>query len=179
VAANLCTKAGASAAADEHEIESRPVPHGDLRLVGDSRGVGRLVYVPRGGAPQPIDCEPLVGAWGLWIGDIDGDGKPEAIVALRKLARFDPNIENRLHVYHLIDGQCVPAWRGTRLVGRFDRIAVEGDRILVLERMGHGRQRIARYRWAGFGYRVEEELWRGRGLPDPRWMAKFDKVAPR
>ena len=179
LAASLCTNAGASAASDDHEIESRPVPHGDLRLVTDSRGVGRLVYVPRSGPPQPIDCEPLVGAWGLWIGDVDGDGKPEAIVALRKVARFDPIIENRLHVYHLIDGQCVPAWRGTRLVGRFDRIAVEGDRILVLERMGQGWQRIARYRWAGFGYQVEEELWRGRGLPDRRWMAKFDKGAPR
>ena len=143
LAASLCTNARASAAAGEREIESRSVPSGDLRLVTDSRGVGRLVYVPRSGPPQPIDCEPLVGAWGLWIGDVDGDGKPEAIVALRKLARFDPNIENRLHVYHLIDGQCVPAWRGTRLVGRFDRIAVQGDRILVLERMGHRWQRIA------------------------------------
>jgi hypothetical protein len=179
VAAGLCRGAGASAGADRRTVASRPVAQGDLRLVADSAGVGRLVYVPRSGPPQPIDCEPLVGAWGLWVGDVDRDGRPEAIVALRKPARFDPRLENRLHVYHLIDGQCVPAWRGPRLVGRFDRVAVEGDRIVVLERMGHSWQRIARYRWAGFGYQVEEELWRGRRPPDRAWLARFEREAPR
>jgi hypothetical protein len=178
-AVTLVGVASGEVTAAEHEIVRRSVSGGELVLVADRAGTGRLYYAPGHGHAQPIECEPLVGAWGLWIGDVDGDGQPEAIVALRKPARFDPTPENRLHVYHLIDGQCVPAWRGTRLVGRFDRLAVEGDRILVLERMGRGWQRVARYRWAGFGYKVEEELWRGRGLPDRAWLAKFDRGTRR
>jgi hypothetical protein len=103
---------------------------------------------------------------------VEGDGSPEAIVTLRKKAKHDPRVENRLHVYAIEEGRCVPVWRGTRLAGRFDRIAVDGDRVLALERVQAGR-RVAWYRWHGFGYRLEEVLWRGRGTPGPRLWAKF------
>ena len=79
-----------------------------------------------------------------------------------------------LHVYAIEDGRCVPVWRGTRLAGRFDRIAVDGDRVLALERVGIGR-RVAWYRWHCFGYRLEETLWKGRGNPEPRLMAMFEE----
>jgi hypothetical protein len=157
----------------DREIARRRFGAGQLRLVV-AGGVGRLRYAEPGGAERDVPCDRLMGAWGLWVGDVDGDGRPEAIVALRKPARFDPVVENRLHVYHLIDGQCVPAWRGTRLVGRFDRIAVEGDRLLVQERMGGDRQRVAWYRWRGFGYAVERIVWQGRGAPGAPWQRRFD-----
>jgi hypothetical protein len=35
----------------------------------------------------------------------------------------------------------------------------------VRERVGHDRNRVARYRWNDFGYRVEEVLWAGPGAP--------------
>ena len=178
---------GEGAAASEPEPEAQADPIGpalhDLRVVAeqplrrarlvlarDEAGDGVLFVEPHGAAPQPIPCDPLPGAWGLWVDDVDGDGSAEAIVALRKRARFDRNVANRLHVYGFEDGRCVPAWRGTRLAGRFDALTAERDRpgtLLVRERVGHARNRVARYRWNDFGYRVEEVLWEGPGAPPP------------
>ena len=166
--------ASAAAPAGGREIASRAFGAGQLRLVVDRDGLGQLLYSEPGVAERPVPCDRLQGAWGLWVGDVEGDGKPEAVVALRKPAKFDPVVENRLHVYAIEEGQCVPVWRGTRLAGRFDRIAVDGDRVLALERVGAGR-RVAWYRWHGFGYRLEETLWTGRGMPGARLLAMFEE----
>jgi hypothetical protein len=139
-----------------------------LVLARDDEGNGVLFVQPRGGEAQAIPCDELPGAWGLWVDDVDGDGNAEAIVALRKSAKFDRNVANRLHVYGFEQGQCVPAWRGTRLAGRFEALTVERDRpgtLLVRERVGEERHRIARYRWNDFGYRLEDVLWEGSGAP--------------
>ena len=162
----------ASAPAGAREIVSRSFGAGRLRLLVDGQGLGQLRYSEPGVAEREVPCDRLVGAWGLWVGDVEGDGRHEAIVALRKPAKFDPVVENRLHVYAIAEGECVPVWRGTRLAGRFDRIAVDGDRVLALERVGSGR-RVAWYRWHGFGYRLEEILWTGRKMPGPQLMAMF------
>jgi hypothetical protein len=100
----------------------------------------------------------------MWSDDVDGDGHREVLVALRKRARFDPVVENRLHVFTIRGTACVPLWRGTRLAGRFERIGrVGGGKLVALERIGGGRRWLARYRWTGFGYAVERVLWRGKG----------------
>jgi hypothetical protein len=139
-----------------------------LSLHRDADGLGTLWLEPPGGEPQHVPCDRLVGAWGLWVDDVDGDGHSEAIVALRKAARFDPHVDNRLHVYGFEHGRCVPAWRGTRLAGRFDALATARDApgtIVVSERLGAARRRVARYRWNGFGYAVDAVLWEGAGEP--------------
>ena len=164
--------AGSSPSAGGREIARRAFGPGQLRLVVDADGMGTLLYAQPGAAERAVPCDRLAGAWGLWVGDVEGDGSPEAIVALRKKARFDPVLENRLHVYAIEDGQCVPLWRGTRLAGRFERIAVDGDRVLALERVRAGR-RVAWYRWHGFGYLRERTLWQGRGLPTGKLLAMF------
>jgi hypothetical protein len=164
--------ADSSVADGGREVARRAFGLGQLRLVVAGNGMGRLLYSQPGAAERAVPCDRLEGAWGLWVGDVEGDGSPEAVVALRKRAKFDPVVENRLHVYAIEDGQCVPVWRGTRLAGRFERIAVDGDRVLALERTGRGR-RVAWYRWHGFGYRLEKTLWQGRGLPSARLMVMF------
>lgn len=171
-APTVATAAPPAAAAGEREIARRTFGAGQLRLVVDARGMGTLLYADTEGEERAVPCDRLEGAWGLWVGDVEGDGSPEAIVTLRKRAKFDPVTENRLHVYAIEDGQCVPVWRGTRLAGRFERLAVAGERLLVLERVGAGR-RVASYCWYGFGYRLEKTLWQGRGTPRPRLMALF------
>lgn len=165
-------QADSPAAGTGREIARRAFGAGQLRLVVDREGMGTLLYSAPGSAERAIPCDPLKGAWGLWVGDVEGDGWPEAIVTLRKKARFDPVVENRLHVYAIEDGQCVPVWRGTRLAGRFEHLAVDGDRVLALERVARGR-RVVWYRWHGFGYRLEETLWQGRGMPGNKLMAMF------
>jgi hypothetical protein len=160
------------AATSRREISRRSFGGGQLRLVVDRDGMGTLRYSEPGKSEQEVPCDPLEGAWGLWVGDVEGDGSPEAMVTLRKKAKHDPVVENRLHVYAIEDGQCVPVWRGTRLAGRFERLAVDGNRVLALERVHAGR-RVAWYRWHGFGYRLDEILWQGRGMPVAKLMAMF------
>ena len=131
-----------------------------------------------GADPLPIFCDDrLEGAWGLWVDDVDGDGNVEAVVALNKKARFDDRLANRLHVYSFERSQCVPAWRGTRLAGRFDAVATDPDdhgALLVHEWLSVTRHRVARYRWQGFGYRVDAVLWEGTGDAPVALVAELD-----
>ena len=154
---------------DAYEIVAeQALARARLVLARDAQANGILFVQPPGGEAQAIPCDELPGAWGLWVDDVDGDGNAEAIVALRKSAKFDRNVANRLHVYGFEQGQCVPAWRGTRLAGRFEALTVERERpgtILVRERVGEERHRVARYRWNDFGYRLEDVLWEGSGAP--------------
>lgn len=149
-------------------LVTRPLRDTSLTLALDPEGIGHLLLEREGTDPMPVPCDHLTGAWGLWIDDVDEDGRAEAIVALHKPARFDPAPANRLHVYGFEDGRCVPAWRGTRLAGRFDAAATDPDdrgALVTHEWLSPTRRRVARYRWGGFGYAMEHVLWEGRGEP--------------
>lgn len=183
----------AACASEAPARETRPVPttaprqgqqsaviatvttdRGNIALVRDPGGDPHLRHTTPSGLVRDVACDPLDGAWGLWVNDVDGDGRREVLVALRKEALHDPRMDNRLHVYALERGRCVPVWRGTRLAGRFEDLAVELDEsgtLLALERVGPVR-RVARYRWSDFGYALEEELWRGEGEP-PRELGEL------
>jgi hypothetical protein len=168
--------AASAASSDPAPLVRRPLRRGSLLLVRRGDGTGELRLEDPDGTSQPIPCEPLEGAWGLWVGDIDGDGRGEALVALRKPARFDPVLENRLHVHSFENGRCVPAWRGTRLAGRFDDLYVPPDdraALRALERVA-GRRRVAAYRWNDFGYRLESVLWEGDGSVPAEWQTRFE-----
>jgi hypothetical protein len=181
-AAWLALAATPSIAEDEtgaapERVVSRPLPGGHaLVLSVDATGNGHLFRIGADDLQSSVAlaCDPLPGAWGMWIDDVDRDGASEVLVAMRKPARFDPVAENRLHVYALVDDRCVPLWRGSRLAGRFDALAVGGGRLLALERIGRGQRWIARYRWTGFGYAVDRVLWRGAGEPPARLRRRLE-----
>lgn len=140
-------------------IEVAQLPKAALWLVADGGGLGSL-WLARDGAWARIECDPLPGAWALRIADVDHDGRAEAVVALRKPAKYDPTVDHRLHVYAFDGDRCVPLWRGTRLAGRFDAIDASGDDTLVVhERLSPTRERIATYRWRDFGYVLDAVLW--------------------
>jgi hypothetical protein len=160
-------------------VVRRTLPHAELVLLRDAAGDGRLALARPDAPLFEIPCDRLVGAWGLWIDDVDADGRADAIVALRKTAKFDPIVDNRLHVYAFDRDRCVPLWRGTRLAGRFVALAtVDGDRgaLVVEERLSPERRRVARYRWSGFGYAVDEVLWEGIGPAPPEWTAGLTRA---
>ena len=144
-----------------------------LILSRDRSGHATLIRLGPDDAAVELACGPFEGAWGLWVEDVDEDGRVEVIVALRKKARFDPVLENRLHVYALKADRCVPMWRGTRLAGRFDEVNVDGSKLFSLERVGRGRRRIARYRWTGFGYAVDRLLWTGTDKPPAKMIRRL------
>ncbi len=146
-----------------------------LVLTSDSAGRGTLFRLGPGAGRVELSCDPLPGAWGMWVADVDRDGALEVVVALRKPARFDPVLENRLHVYALVGDRCVPLWRGSRLAGRFDQVVVTGSHLLALERIGRGRRWVAHYRWTGFGYAVDRVLWRGTGAVPAKLRKRFTR----
>lgn len=155
---------------DDHRVVARrPMRDADLVLTIDREHMGGL-FVVDGERVHRVPCDRLPNAWGMWLDDVDEDGSAEAIVALHKPARFDPGDHHRLHVYTFAQGRCVPLWRGTRLAGRFDAATVEPDRhgtVLVHEWTAPRARRIARYRWTGFGYALDEILWQGGDEPPP------------
>ncbi len=159
-------------------VAERRLSRGRLILGRESSGRGVLLIAADGETPNKIRCDDrLEGAWGMWVDDVDGDGNAEAIVALHKRARFDDRLANRLHVYSFERDQCVPAWRGTRLAGRFDAVATDAEdhgALLVHEWLSPTRHRVARYRWQGFGYRVESVAWEGAADPPPDLVAALD-----
>lgn len=159
-------------------LVTRRMRHGSLQLTADPDGTGQLWLLSDGAEPTPLPCDDtLLGAWGLWLDDVDDDGRAEAIVALHKPARFDPAPANRLHVYGFEHGRCVPAWRGTRLAGRFDAATTDPDdrgALWVHEWLSPERHRVARYRWQGFGYAVEHVPWEGQGDPPASLLAGLD-----
>lgn len=171
---------------DDHRVVARrPMRDAELVLTIDREHIGAL-FVVAGDRVHPVPCDRLPDAWGMWLDDVDDDGNAEAIVALHKPARFDPGDHHRLHVYAFTQGRCVPLWRGTRLAGRFDAATVEPDRhgtVLVHEWTAPQARRIARYRWTGFGYALDEILWRGVDeAPPPSLLQQLDhppaQVAP-
>lgn len=162
-------------------VTRRAIGREALVLHRDAAGDGSLVRVDANGREHPVRCELLRGAWGLWVDDVDGDGRVEALVALHKRARFDPVVENRLHVYALVDDRCVPLWRGTRLAGRFDSVATTPDApgtLFAFERLGRRGHRVARYRWDDFGYTLDRVVWAGRGALPARLRSLFDTWGP-
>lgn len=158
----------------ERDLIRRSAGEQSFILRVDGAGDG-LVYQVVDDRRTKLDCGPFTGAWGLWVDDVDNDDRVDLVVAMKKRARFDPVIENRLHVYALRGDRCVPLWRGSRLAGRFDKIAVAGTKLIALERIGGERRRIARYRYTGFGYAVDKVLWAGTGAPPARLTRRFDK----
>ena len=159
-------------------VAERSLRRARLILARDSTGRGHFFIGADGEPPAAIRCDDrLQGAWGLWVDDVDGDGNAEAVVALHKRAHFDDRLANRLHVYGFEGDRCVPAWRGTRLAGRFDGVTTDPEdhgALVVHEWLSPTRRRVARYRWHGFGYRVDSVPWQGTEPPPPDLVAGLD-----
>ena len=85
------------------------------------------------------------------MGDINGDGKAEAIVGVIKKTRFDREMSRRLFIYKNIDGRIRPLWMGSRLGGILQDFRYTNGRIRSLETDKKGLFYVAEYTWGQFG----------------------------
>ncbi|GEM_PF-5168883 len=133
--------------APRYECDVQPGPPGVVRVYRVAAGV----RVPVG--PELVHRHPAGMASAL---DIDGDGRVEVLVLVRKAARYDPEPAWRPFVYTLREGRWAPKWLGSR-VGRplVEAVLVRtprGARMLTIERFGESKTGLTLYRWRGFGF---------------------------
>ena len=100
-------------------------------------------------------------------GDIDGDGREDAIVGVVKSTRFYPEKGRRLFIFKLVESEkktmvVRPLWLGSRLGGRLQDFRYIADGYLrCLESTDNGRWVVAEYRWGRFGMTFDHYLVKG------------------
>jgi hypothetical protein len=101
--------------------------------------------------------------WKLLLVDVDGGGRQEIVVGLKKATRFFPKPHNCLFVYSF-DGKTVrKKWLGSGLGRPFtdftfanmDRDSIQ--ELIALETTGAGRRCVGVYSWSGFGFTLDWE----------------------
>ncbi len=96
-------------------------------------------------------------------GDVDGDGREEALVGVVKRTRYSPEVDRRLFVFKNVKGHIRPLWMGTRLGGRLVDFRVCNGRLRSLERSTDGQRfAVAEYGWSRFGPAFERYLTKNR-----------------
>lgn len=103
-------------------------------------------------------------------GDIDGDGREDALVGVVKSTRYYPERGRRLFIFKQVDNsrqpdgpkKVRPLWLGSRLGGRLeDFCCMPGGHIRSLEATDNGFYVVADYRWGGFGMTFDHYIVKG------------------
>jgi len=103
-------------------------------------------------------------------GDVDGDGREDAMVGVIKSTRFYPEQGRRLFIFKQVDNsrqpggpkKVRPLWLGSRLGGRLEDFRyIEGGHIRSLETTECGQYVVADYRWGGFGMTFDHFIVKG------------------
>lgn len=86
------------------------------------------------------------------IGDVDGDGKMDALVGVEKATRYYP-YGRRLFIFKNYNGHVRPLWMGSKLGGDLQDFRLIDGMVRSLEKSKDGSFAIAEYEWGGFGLR--------------------------
>lgn len=93
------------------------------------------------------------------VGDVDGDGKADALVGVVKSTRFYPEKARRIWILHLRGGKARPLWLGSKLGGQLqDFRYIEEGTVRSLEASADSLYSVAEWRWNDFGLRFERFL---------------------
>jgi len=84
-------------------------------------------------------------------GDVDGDGRTDAMVGVVKATRFYREKGRRLFIFKQVNGKARPLWLGSKLGGTLQDFRFVDGRIRALETTLDGYYVVAEYKWGGFG----------------------------
>ena len=87
----------------------------------------------------------------LVTGDINGDGKDEAIVGVIKPTRFYPQPARRLFIFKQINGKIRPMWMGSRMGGILCDFRFIEPYVRTLQATTDNKYVVADYVWDDFG----------------------------
>lgn len=84
-------------------------------------------------------------------GDVDGDGKTDAMVGVIKSTRYFPEKGRRLFIFKNFEGHVRALWLGSRLGGILQDFRFVDGLIRSLETTTDNRYVVAEYQWEHFG----------------------------
>ena len=94
-------------------------------------------------------------------GDVDGDGRTDAIVGVIKSTRFYPEKARRIFIFKQINGKARPLWLGSKLGGILEDFHYIDGKIRALEKTGDGLYVVSDYKWGGFGMAFDHCIIKG------------------
>ena len=94
-------------------------------------------------------------------GDIDGDGRTDAIVGVVKGTRFYPEKARRIFIFKDVNGNARPLWLGSKLGGELEDFRYVDGKIRALERTADGQYVVSDYVWGGFGMTFDHYIIKG------------------
>ena len=94
-------------------------------------------------------------------GDIDGDGRTDAIVGVVKGTRFYPEKARRIFIFKDVNGKARPLWLGSKLGGELEDFRYVDGKIRALERTADGQYVVSDYVWGGFGMTFDHYIIKG------------------
>ena len=94
-------------------------------------------------------------------GDVDGDGKTDAIVGVIKGTRFYPEKARRIFIFKQVNGKARPLWLGSKLGGILEDFHYIDGKIRALERNDDDLYVVSDYKWGGFGMAFNHYIIKG------------------
>jgi hypothetical protein len=94
-------------------------------------------------------------------GDVDGDGKEDAMVGVIKSTRFYPEKGRRLFIFKQVNGKARPLWMGSKLGGILEDFRYNDGMIRALERTTDSLYVVSDYKWEGFGMKFDHFIIKG------------------
>lgn len=120
----------------------------ELRKANDS-----LFWLNEWRLPYPV--------YQFQTGDVDGDGRTDAMVGVIKATRFYPEKGRRLFIFKQVNGKVRPLWLGSKLGGILQDFRFVDGRIRSLETTTDGQYAVAEYKWGGFGMAFDHFVVKG------------------
>lgn len=91
-------------------------------------------------------------------GDVDGDGKTDALVGVIKKTRFHREMGRRIFIFKQVNGKVRPLWLGSKLGGILQDFRYVKGRVRSLEASSDSLYSVAEWQWNDFGLQFERFL---------------------
>ena len=95
------------------------------------------------------------------VGDVDGDGREDAMVGVVKATRFYPEKARRLFIFKLVNGKARALWMGSKLGGILEDFRFIDGKIRALESTTDSLYVVSDYVWGGFGMKFDHYIIKG------------------
>ena len=87
----------------------------------------------------------------MCVGDVDGDGREDALVGVVKTTRFDPVVAKRLFIFKNYHGRIRAMWMGSKLGGTLVDFRFKDGKVVTLQSDGGSKYAVVEHHWRDFG----------------------------